>query len=120
MKELIMFCANTVLNQFTQSNNGTGRLKAMIGAKDFAQGEKCVSFKFAKSGGVNYAKVTLNSSDTYTLELGLISSKADPDLKAIGIKVMLSSYKIVSETPLMYHDQLKAEFEQETGLYLTL
>ena len=101
--------AATIFNQLTMSNNGTGRLKSMVGAKNFAyDGENsCVTFRFtAKAKNkANYCKITLNGSDLYDVEFGYVRGM---------------DYTVRSTTENMYNDMLKEHFESETGLYLSL
>jgi len=104
-----MFDANLVLNQLTMSNNGANRLKAMIGAKNFARSDeqRYVSFRFPMKARnkANYVKITLNDMDTYDVEFGSIR----------GMK-----YTVKGEANGVYFDMLKEYFEVETGLYLSL
>ena len=117
-----MFCANTVFNQLTQSANGTNRLMSMTGAKHLAQVSEAqsVSFKLPKATkGINYIKITLNSMDIYDVEFGKVGRKADPEMKALGVKIMVHTYN-VKTTKQAYAEDLKGLFENETGLYLSL
>ena len=118
----IMFSAKVTLQQLTQSQSPQGRLKAMIGAKDFAQDEEkqMVQFKFPMAKGVNFCKITLTSQDLYDIEFGKIGKKADPEMKALGIKMMVSSYKVKTTLTGYYDEMLKEAFESTTGLYLSL
>ncbi|QIW91239.1 hypothetical protein COHAPHLL_00403 [Vibrio phage V09] len=119
-----MFNATTVLNQLTASNHGHSRLVAMTGAKNIMQSveNRFVSFKLPKAAvrGINYVKITLTDADLYDIEFGKQSSKACPDMKAIGIKVMMPHYAQKKVVNGVYNDMLKEIFEQETGLYLSL
>ena len=101
--------ANTILNQM----GGARRLTAMTGAKNFLFGHKGegivggISFKFPRPrrGAPNFCKILLTTGDTYTVEFGSCHG---------------FNYKVKSNTPTVYADMLKAVFEKETGLYLTL
>ncbi|AIE13773.1 hypothetical protein VPFG_00227 [Vibrio phage nt-1] len=118
-----MFNATEVLNQLTQSNNGQSRLVAMTGAKNLLQSEEkqFVSFKLPKAvRGINYVKITLNASDLYDVEFGKVSNKACPEMKKLGIKVMLPNYDVKTVVNDVYNDSLKACFERETTLLLSL
>ena len=101
--------ATTALNQLTNSNNGTSRLSAMIGAKNFARSEKdyTIGFKFAAKAKnkANYCRIKLNASDLYDIEF----------INIRGVNV-----KTVSTRSDLYADMLKSTFESETGLYLSL
>lgn len=115
-----MFDANLALNQLTQSNNGVSRLRLMTGAKDILKGDNYVSFKIPNANGVNYVKLQLEPSDLYTLEFGKITNKADPKMKALGIKVSVPTYKEQEVISGLFFDQLKTTFESRTGLYLSM
>jgi len=102
------FDADTTLKQLTQSNNGWGRLKAMIGAKHpiFSTEKAYISFKFM-SGAKNKAnqlKIILDSNDTYTMEFG---------------KVWGGKFRVIKTIEGVYNDMLKDIFESETKLYLS-
>lgn len=93
--------AATILRQM----GGTGRLVAMTGAKDFCAHESGVSFNFKGSKVANYIKVILNSMDTYDVEFG---------------KIRGYTYRVAKEMSGLHFDQLKEQFEEVTGLHLTL
>jgi hypothetical protein len=94
--------ATTTLKQL----GGSGRLKAMIGAKHFGCGNKGeLSFRFGLNNKMNYLKITLNSMDTYDLEFGQIKKL---------------EYKVVKKIDGIYCDGLKEVIERTTGLYLSL
>jgi hypothetical protein len=115
------FVGKTILKQM----GGTGKLKAMIGAKTFTtyqdardskygEGLGGVSFKFPKPGGTNkpnFVKIILDPNDTYTMTLGAIRGT---------MGTWVSSYKIIDTISGLYADQLRPIFEDRTGLYLTL
>ena len=92
----------TILSQM----GGMGRLVMMIGAKQFACDEKSVKFRFAARSvdGSNGVKVTLDPSDTYTVEF----------FSARG-----TSYKVKKELSGVYADDLVRIFEGQTKLYLS-
>lgn len=101
--------AQITLNQLTNSNNGSKRLVAMIGAKNFVRDERnyTIGFKFvgkAKNKS-NYCRIKLNGSDLYDVEF----------ISIRGVNV-----KTVSVHNDLYADMLKNVFETETGLYLSL
>ena len=104
-----MFDAITTLQQLTQSSNGSGRLKAMIGAKNFAKSDEqmFVSFMFMRGAEnkANYVKITLNGKDLYNVEFG---------------KLTPTKHKIISNIEDMYAEDLRGYFEGETKLYLSL
>ena len=93
---------------------GGGRLKAMVGAKNFACGEidgvgPYLGFRHMRGGpkgqGINYTKITLAPSDTYTVEFGYIRSP---------------NYIVRSTHSDIYCDMLQELWESETGLKLSL
>ena len=84
---------------------GLGRLKAMTGANNFVAHEDGLSFKFKSCKRSNYCKVTLDPSDTYTVEFG---------------KIRKFEYKVTEKLEGVYCDMLMDIFEGHTGLYLTL
>ncbi len=93
-----MTIANTIIAQL----GGARRLGQMINAKDFFGGANNVVFKFMKGkDGINACRVTLDSSDTYTVEF----------LKLRGL-----TCKTVSSFSMVYCDQLRYLFESSTCL----
>ena len=104
-----MFDYKTALNQLTQSNNGGQRAVVMIGAKNIVQSqeENFVAFKFMTGAAnkANYIKITLNASDTYTVEFGYIRGM---------------NYTVRSSLEGLYAEDLKSYFEEQTKLYLSL
>jgi hypothetical protein len=95
--------AQTILKQM----GGTGRLVAMIGAKDFIAYPNAVAFKFANAGAgkPNYVKITLAPSDTYDVEFGRVRGR---------------DYKVIKSFDDVYAESLRRVFESTTGLYLSL
>ncbi len=108
-----MIDAKETLNQLTQSNNGTNRLSAMIGAKQFIKDDESVSFRFMRGAKnkANYIIITLNAMDTYDVKFVKIGnrSKFKPPL-----------HTVVNETKGLYNDMLKSHFEESTGLCIKL
>jgi hypothetical protein len=91
-----------------QQLGGTGRLKCMIGAKDFCydSNDTYFAFKHMKGNdGINYCKIKLNGLDLYDLTFG---------------KIRGHNYTIIKEINNIYNDQLKSIFEQTTKLYVSL
>ena len=84
---------------------GLGRLKAMTGATNFVAHEDGLSFKFKGCKHSNYCKVTLDPSDTYSVEFG---------------KIRKFNYTAKDTMSGIYNDMLMDTFEDYTGLYLTL
>ncbi len=103
----------TVANEIARQLGGTGRLKAMIGAHKFWGDENKLRFKFGGCGNrFNTCVITLDrGSDTYILEIyrGWLSRKTweyHMDLK--------------HREEGLSCDMLVRQFEQATGLYLSL
>jgi len=109
--------AQTILTQL-----GGHRFGAMTGAKNFASHgpEKgtlgALSFtlpsRFAKDG-INYVKITLAFSDTYTIEFIKIGPR--PSLKQMmaGKEQTITTVKKLED---IYADQLQSAFSRVTGL----
>lgn len=94
--------ANTILAQL----GGAGRLRLMTSARDFLGDAKWLSFRVGRNArGVNKVKVTLDPSDTYTVEV---------------FRVRGTTVKVLGSASGVYADSLVSSFESLTGLYLTL
>jgi len=104
-----MFNPTIALDQLAMSNNGAGRLKCMIGAKDFFKNdeERSVGFKFMKGAKnkANIINIRLAGDDTYTVTF---------------TKIWGTNLTAISEHKGIYFDMLKNLFESETSLYLSL
>ena len=98
-----MSVSATILTQM----GGQRRLSVMTGAYGFIDHGDGVSFKFKnrKSSRGNHVKVTLDKSDTYTVEFSSIR----------GL-----NFRVVKELHGIYASALKDVFEKQTGLLLTL
>jgi len=96
--------ATTIARQLGYS---TARMGVMIGAHSFSGDANSLTFKFkAKArNSSNCLKVTLDPSDTYTVEF---------------YRVRAGTVKVVKSYSDIYADSLKGLFESETGLYLSL
>lgn len=103
MTETNLTVANIILAQL----GGSARLTSMIGAKCFTGTDSSLSFRFSAraSNGSNTFRVTLDPSDTYTLEF---------------LSVRGSSLKVKYTVSEVYADDLIRIFEEKTGLYLSL
>jgi hypothetical protein len=97
----------SIAQETCKQMGGTRRLMAMVGGKNFLSDGAAFSFRFTGQNKIkaNYLKVTLNSLDTYDMEFGRVHG---------------DSYKIMATLNNVYGDQLKAIFEEKTGLYLSL
>jgi hypothetical protein len=107
-----LYVKANVADEILQQLGGPRRLKAMIGAKNFLSEKKglgALRFDFmpgmGKKGKVNFVRITLDPSDTYSVEFGFKTK---------------SGYKKVSEFDNIYVEQLRKLFESETGLRLSL
>jgi len=95
---------NDVANTILQQMGGSGRLKAMIGAKNFMAHENALSFKFPnpKRSLGNYVKIELDAgSDTYSMEF-------------------YNGMKSVKKIDGLHAEDLKKAFESQTGLFVSL
>lgn len=110
---------NSPADIILQQLGGAGRLKAMIGVKQFMSdnGGKTLilSFPNRAKGKANYVKITLTNRDLYDVEFGRKGMKKD---KGLGIKMPV--YKKLKTVKGVYNDMLKNMFEKETGLRLSL
>lgn len=98
-----MQIASTILEQLGR----TGRLTAMIGARDFIAIENGAQFKFvAKAKNkANYIRIVLNGNDLYDVKF---------------MKYRSFEFKDVSEHNDVFCGDLVKLIENETGLYLSL
>ncbi len=96
---------NMEIAQTIQRQLGGRQFAFMTGAKQFTGGENWLSFRLPGGNftrnGINYVKITLAPSDTYTVEFKRIR----------GMKVM-----DVSTHEDIYNDMLMDCFRRETGL----
>jgi hypothetical protein len=101
------FDAATALQQLAQGP--TGRLKAMVNARDFVQSseENYVQFTFSGFRGANKCRITLRADDTYDLEFFKYNRRT---FECPRVTIMGG----------VYCDMLKDCFENFTGLYLSL
>jgi len=89
--------AHTILEQL-----GGNRFAAMTGAKNFACDESSLQFSIGRnSHGINKVRVTLEASDTYTVEF---------------FKIRKLDAKLVERCNDIYADQLQDVFRCITGL----
>jgi hypothetical protein len=95
--------ATIILSQM----GGTSRLSVMIGANSFVGSDNSVAFRFKARArnGSNAFRVTLDPSDTYTIEF---------------LSLRGSSRKVKETLSDVYAEDLKSLFEKKTGLYLSL
>lgn len=83
---------------------GGARFAVMTGAKNFVAGENMLLFSVGRGAkaGINKVRVTLDPSDTYTVEFFRIR----------GVNV-----KTIAKHSDIYCDQLQDVFTSETGFY---
>lgn len=101
--------ANAVFDQM----GGIKSISSMIGAWNFKSVNEnnnvSVSWSFKGSKTFNFVKVLYTPMDTYIMQIGQLR-------KIKGIPTMV----IRKEQDDLYCEDIKAYFEKETGLYLTL
>lgn len=100
--------AQTIMAQIGRGN--VNALKVMTGAKNFmSHNEECGALSFRipmkTRNGANYMKVTLNASDTYTVEFG----------RVWGHKYV----QLAGGASDVYAEDLAGLFERETGLFVS-
>ena len=101
------YTANVILEQIGRGN--TRALPVMTGARSFvAHNEErgALSFKLPNNAkdGINFVKVVLTASDTYTVTFA---------------RVWGTKFDVKATVENVYCDQLADVFERETGLYVT-
>ncbi|RYD66868.1 MAG: hypothetical protein EOP83_04030 [Verrucomicrobiaceae bacterium] len=101
--------AETILQQL-----GGRRFQVMTGAKNFLGHENGLSFRIGRNtSGANRVMITLDPSDTYTVEFQKVSlPRVNSDGKFVDGKVVV---KAKSED--IYCDMLQECFTNNTGLY---
>lgn len=96
-----MTVATTILQQL-----GGSRFVAMTGAKDFVGGDDRLTFT-VQGKGCNRVRVTVDPSDTYTVQAMRYSPKN-------------LTLRVVSEESDVYCDQLQDSFTRLTHLHTSL
>lgn len=101
-RERTLYIARTIIEQL-----GGNKFKVMTGANNILALGDGVSFKLPKFDGlkINYVKIILEPSDTYTVEFG---------------RVYGSKYTVLSTHSDIYCDVLVDLFERKTGLRTSL
>ena len=95
--------ANTILQQL-----GGNRFIAMTGCKNFVGSDDTLTFKLARNvNGISHFAITLDVNDLYRVEARRWNARR-------------LDYTIVAVHSNVYADQLRAVFENETGLYTSL
>ena len=96
---------NEIQNTLNQMG-GAGRLAAMIGARlSYDNSRQLLSIRFKGCRKMNHCNITLDASDTYTVEF---------------FKVGKWDAKEIDSVSFVYADQLQRLFESRTGLYLSI
>lgn len=80
----------------------------MLGAHNLLDCGDGLSFRFKGYRKANYCKITLDPTDTYTVEFWKLG------------RAVTTDPKLVSKTAGIYCDQLHTLIETETGLYTSL
>ena len=99
----VLDVGDTIISQL----GGMGRLRAMLGARDFVKSENSITFKWPNkdlSRG-NTLKITLDPSDTYTMEFSAVRG---------------GNSKLVKTFTNIYADQLTSIFRDWTGWALVI
>ena len=98
--------AQTILAQL-----GGRRFMAMTGAKDFVGSDNTLTFTlppgFAKDG-INMIKISLDWTDTYTIEAAKVTMRPTP------------KYELIQKMDLVYAENLRSIFTKLTGLDTSL
>jgi hypothetical protein len=89
---------------------GGNKFIVMTGAKNFLGGSNYLSFRLPGGGGftkngINAVKIILTPADLYDIEY---------------LKIRAGTAKVVSKSEGIYNDQLRANFEENTGLRTSL
>lgn len=103
-----MTVANTILAQL----GGAGRLSVMIGAHGFTADGPALIFKFKARAkrGIKAIKVTLDASDTYSVEFYMPRGSLRRGTYTVETRGLSG----------VYADSLRDVIEYETGLALSL
>lgn len=109
MEKMMVLAESNVADTIAKQLGGVGRIKMMLGGSVMATqngglGIKWPSKQRAKAG--NYVEITLDvGSDTYNMEFFNVSAKGNKSLK---------------KYTMIYADQMKSIFRDQTGLALSL
>lgn len=98
---------NEVAETIAAQMGGTRRLSVMIGATGFVADVNSLKFSFKRCKRANMFRVTLDATDTYTVEFFKYSPRK-------------ATCDVVKSHELVYADQLVDLFESFTGLYVSL
>lgn len=96
--------AKTILSQL-----GGNKFIVMTGAKNCQDHGRALSFRVPATvttgTGINYVKITLEPSDTYTIEFGRVHG---------------SKYRVIATRENIYADMLRDTFTDVTGALCTM
>jgi hypothetical protein len=99
-----------VAHEILMQMGGHRRLTLMAGCKDFVAIDNGVQFSVGQNAkGVNKVRVILTPQDLYDVEFGRVR-------RVKGVP----TYTVLSKSEGIYNDMLKREFEEATGMYLTM
>lgn len=115
-----MFNPNDALIALTQSRKPMANLKLFLGATDFVAGADFVRFKFKGNTVMNSVTIRITPADLYEITFEKVGQKADPEMKKLGVKVMMPYSKTVEQIDGLFADQIKETFEKTTSLYLSM
>lgn len=97
----------TVRDIILQQLGGANRVAAMIGVKSFGTSGNDLTIRFVARAKdkINYIRVLLRPSDTYTVYFSRVNKN--------GVKIVDAKFDV-------YCDVLREVIERRTGLYLTM
>lgn len=95
--------SDTILAQL-----GGSRFQAMTGAKDYVHDETSLEFSLPDHR-INRVKITLDPSDTYTVEFGCARKEQ-----------WIDNYTLIDRREDVYAENLREVFERVTGLRTSL
>ena len=116
--------ANTIIRQM----GGSGKLRAMVGAKDILATDAGVQFSFKGCKKTDKVVIELNAMDTYTVKFFKTARYSSPlkivkgqivEVKNTFEERLTKSLIPVEVVEGAYDDMLKPIFEETTGLYLS-
>jgi len=112
-----MFDYKMALDQLSGGANGQGKLKAMLGARQFVTDKNWVSFAFKGSRKANKVKITLTAGDEYIMEFYKVPTAAK--LGKMDDDAYDKAFEPIKKVRVQV-DGLKKTFEKFTGLRTSL
>jgi len=109
--------AMTIINQM----GGAGKLKAMLGVKQFLVIDEGVVFQFKMNSKMNKCEIKLNGMDLYDMKFYKYHNITgnEKTIEAMDKKIAKSQI-VVEAIDGLYNDMLKSVFESTTGLRVSL